>query len=42
MELIKSGSEFEDWVIVKIDIKNAYNESCRAENVRVVEAKPSL
>ena len=42
VELIKPGSNYEDWAVVKIDIRNAYNEMSRAETIRVMEADPSL
>ena len=41
-EMIQPGTQYEDWIVVKIDLKNAYNETCRAETVRVVESEPSL
>ena len=41
-ELIKAGSEYEDWAVVKIDIRNAFNEVCRAETLKVIENEPTL
>ena len=42
VEKIVQGSEYEDWVAYKIDMKNAYNEMCRAETVKVVQEQPTL
>jgi hypothetical protein len=42
MELIQPGSDYEDWAVYKIDVKNSYNETCRAETVRVMESEPTL
>ena len=42
VELIKPGTMYEDWVVVKIDIKNAYNETCRAETVKIMQSEESL
>ena len=42
VELIQPGTEYEDWAVVKIDIRNAHNEAIRAETVRVMESEPTL
>ena len=42
VEKIVPGSEYEDWVAYKIDMRNAYNEMCRAETIKVMQEQPTL
>ena len=33
---------YRDWVVIKVDIKNAHNEMCRAATLEELEAQPTL
>ena len=42
VEKIMQGSEYDDWVAYKIDMRNAYNEMYRAETIKVMQEQPTL
>ena len=42
VEKMMQGSEYDDWVAYKIDMRNAYNEMYRAETIKVMQEQPTL